>query len=1101
MRDLSGNRLESIQLRERIRHLVHHLEHVLPAQAPIKEFVHHNTLHGYQHLHFTSALKASRELTGAAGYLSPERYRALYAEGRINAEDLTATLRDQLGDEVDQPLWPAASEPALNKGEVYLAVLRHPLEKLSRSQLKWQIEEMAALTRIQPDVEDAPRRRLLAGAEGEADAVANLWSACLETLGLEDALRHPEELLDPSSEQMAALASSLLREHGQDAAGAEADALAQHVLERGAAGLLDALLAKVGDEWTLRGLLKALTGIDILDEIRPVLIRHVSAHLDQGLSAWGNPAQAKGFYAAWRESADQDAFWMFHDMREWRQQLERLPDDPVDSLLQELRLLGLPEDKWEAYLQRLTLQLPGWSGMALWRSQHPGYAGSMNLIAMQDYLAVFLVMERLFAQRLCRLNWRIEASIPGLRGYFRHQSAELLVRHDLFLGRLPEFLVGFAEQRVRATLQDRGTHESEWLHVAQLIWRWRQTPAADRKAGSSVAGTAWPLFRLAQHLGLSGQAVRQVGAEGVKALLAARQRFDTDAFGYLWLNAYERHYREQIFAGLTANHGRGPWAERPQRPEAQLVFCMDDREEGTRRHLEEINPRLETLGAAAHFGVFQNWWGLDDTAPTVLCPVVARPAHDVHERPRPEDRIRFEGYTSRQQRRLYWRERLHQGSRAGVLGATLKTVAAAPLALLTLAGKAVAPWATSRLGNSLRTSFDGQIATRIDFVADNASPPSTPDNPRQGFTDAEQAERVGNFLRNIGLTDGFAPLVVIVGHGSNSLNNPHLAAYDCGACSGRHSGPNARLFASMANRPEVRALLTERNIVIPDTAWFIGCEHNTCDDEVEFYDVEEVPENLRAGLAKLRAELRQAGEAHAQERCRRLASAPLGLSQMDAWTHVHGRRWDYSQARPELGHATNAWALIGRRSVTRGAFWDRRAFLISYDPTRDPEGYVLEGLLLANGPVGAGINLEYYFSTVDNERYGCGTKTMHNVAGFFGVMEGASSDLRTGLPRQMIEIHEAMRLLVVVEHKIEVITQIYKRQPPLQELIGGGWLIVAAKDPDSPALHLFDPAKGWLPWQGSDAEVPTRNRSAEWFAGVRDPLPPALLNRPLGGER
>ena len=103
--------------------------------------------------------------------------------------------------------------------------------------------------------------------------------------------------------------------------------------------------------------------------------------------------------------------------------------------------------------------------------------------------------------------------------------------------------------------------------------------------------------------------------------------------------------------------------------------------------------------------------------------------------------------------------------------------------------------------------------------------------------------------------------------------------------------------------------------------------------------------------------------------------------------------------------------------------------------------------------MGAGISLEYYFSTVDNERYGASSKITHNVAGFFGVMDGAGSDLRTGLPRQMIEIHEAMRLLVIVEAKTRVLTAIYERQPPLQELIGNGWLLLAAKDPDHSVFH------------------------------------------------
>ena len=156
----------------------------------------------------------------------------------------------------------------------------------------------------------------------------------------------------------------------------------------------------------------------------------------------------------------------------------------------------------------------------------------------------------------------------------------------------------------------------------------------------------------------------------------------------------------------------------------------------------------------------------------------------------------------------------------------------------------------------------------------------------------------------------------------------------------------------------------------------------------------------------------------------------------------------------------------------------------------------MERHLLNNGAVGAGISLEYYFSTVDNERYGCGTKVTHNVTGLLGVMEGANSDLRTGLPRQMIEIHEPMRLLVVIEQKTALITAIYQRQTVLQKLIGNGWLIVAAKDPDSPTIHLFEPTRGWVLWQGSGQVVPTTTRSVDWFLTHREALPPVLLDYP-----
>jgi len=212
--------------------------------------------------------------------------------------------------------------------------------------------------------------------------------------------------------------------------------------------------------------------------------------------------------------------------------------------------------------------------------------------------------------------------------------------------------------------------------------------------------------------------------------------------------------------------------------------------------------------------------------------------------------------------------------------------------------------------------------------------------------------------------------------------------------------------------------------------------------------------------------------------------------------HVWGRRHDWSQARPELGHATNACAFIGRRAMSRGAFFDRRAFLISYDPTQDAEGKVLERHLLINGAVGAGISLEYFFSTANNEHFGCGSKITHNVSGYVGVMQGAASDLVTGLPRQMIEVHEAMRLLVVIEQTLELITAVYQRQPPLQELVGKGWVIVVAKDPDSGLMHLFDPALGWQPWEGK-RDVSAVTQSTDWFSGKRDPLPPALLEKPL----
>ncbi len=176
---------------------------------------------------------------------------------------------------------------------------------------------------------------------------------------------------------------------------------------------------------------------------------------------------------------------------------------------------------------------------------------------------------------------------------------------------------------------------------------------------------------------------------------------------------------------------------------------------------------------------------------------------------------------------------------------------------------------------------------------------------------------------------------------------------------------------------------------------------------------------------------------------------------------------------------------------------DRRAFLVSYDPTQDDAQHgILTRILQAVVPVCAGINLEYYFSTVNNDRFGCGSKVPHNVTGLFGVMEGASSDLRTGLPRQMIEIHEAMRLQVIVEASEEVLVGIYQRQEPLRELIGNGWLLLSTIHPETGAISVFEPQRGFVSWSGQRGSLPVVEKSTDWYGGQTEPLPPALIVTP-----
>ncbi|MEQ1661734.1 MAG: DUF2309 domain-containing protein [Thiobacillus sp.] len=1053
--------------------LAHRLEHVLPGQAPIKDFVHHNTLHGFQHLPFREALAAAEAATGAHGFQPPETFRAYLHQGRIDLSDLNAAL-----DETPELQADALAADGVSRRDVLLAGLRFDLGHLPASTLRWRIEAGGALGGFQAGVAEAARSRLLKSGDSEAQVLSDLWLACQRVLGY---------AWDPEQRVPAAAGS------GEDEA---ARLWVAHRLKHEAAQQLAGLMEQTGSGLTLRGLLQQLTGRDVLDTLRPGLVKHLAAHLDQGMAAWHNPAREQGFYAAWRSFIRNEPHFELTELNGYEPVLERLPDDARTCIKQEMNLLGLPRAQWDAYLETLAKELPGWSGMVLWRHLHPGYEGMPTPVGLIDYLAVRLVLERLYAQHLTGAHFKSEASLPALRGYFRRHPAELQVRLALYEGGLPEWLEEQGHRLVReAVKRAEEETDSDWYAVARLVDHWFARPECT-DAGHRCATRLWPLFLLCQHLGIPAQTLNPLGHIGAADLMQCLESLTPQVAGWVWLQAYERHYREQIFTALTVNKDRGAWKTRPQSPSAQLVFCMDDREEGLRRHLEEIAPEVETLGAAAHFNVPHAYRALDDQQAVALCPVVPTvvvPAHEIREQPRAEDAAVQASHEQRRQLRLNWKNRLVQGTRMGLLHPTLLSTAAAPIAMMTLVGKAFAPNAFGRLTARLRTRFDKPVATRIAFTVPNDTPAAAQGTRNLGFTDVEQADRVQTLLKNTGLTYGFAPVVVIAGHGSHSQNNPHGSAYNCGACAGHFSGPNARLVAAMANRPEVRAILRERGIDIPATAWFVGAEHDTCDDVVTWFDEDLIQSASAEAYQTLKRNVASACELHAQERCRRFMSAPLGFTPRIALKHVAGRANDFSQARPELGHATNASAFIGRRALSRGAFFDRRAFLISYDPAQDADGTIIERHLLTNGVVGAGISLEYYFSTANNEQYGCGTKVMHNVAGLLGVMEGASSDLRTGLPRQMIEIHEAMRLLAVVEQKTEVLTAIYQRQPPLQELVGNGWVQLAAIDPDTAAIHRFLPDKGWVEWQPGAMTLPTVARSQAWTLGKREALSPALI--------
>jgi hypothetical protein len=181
-------------------------------------------------------------------------------------------------------------------------------------------------------------------------------------------------------------------------------------------------------------------------------------------------------------------------------------------------------------------------------------------------------------------------------------------------------------------------------------------------------------------------------------------------------------------------------------------------------------------------------------------------------------------------------------------------------------------------------------------------------------------------------------------------------------------------------------------------------------------------------------------------------------------------------------------------------FLDRRCFLASYDPTNDTDGALLGRLLGSIVPVVLGINLEYFFGYVDPVGYGSGTKLPHNITGLLGVMDGAQSDLRTGLPWQMLEIHEPVRLTLVVEARPEVLERVLLRHEELHRLVRNRWLFLACLHPSRQQLMEFC-GNGFRPYCPGKGPLVVSGGSIAHYRGHQEHLPfVSIESRPEKGQ-
>ncbi len=499
----------------------------------------------------------------------------------------------------------------------------------------------------------------------------------------------------------------------------------------------------------------------------------------------------------------------------------------------------------------------------------------------------------------------------------------------------------------------------------------------------------------------------------------------------IWQEAYEWTYYDHALAAMP---NINPKEINPlQKDTFQSIFCIDDRECSFRRYLEDYDKGCSTYSTAGFFNVEFYFQPEGGKFHTKLCPAPVSPKYLIKE----------ENKKSPRGKDVYFHKQTHSLAGGWFISQTFGFWSA-----IKLAANIFRPSLSAATSYSFR-HMDKEASLTIE----NKTPEDIIDGLQIGFTIEEMADRMEGLLKSIGLVKDFAPLIYIVGHGASSVNNTYYAGYDCGACSGRPGSVNARVAAHMGNHKKVREILKTRGIEITETTQFIGALQDTTRDEIDYFDETILTEINKINHEKNKQTFLKALDSNSKERARRFALMDHNLSAQAIHEKVKLRSVSLFEPRPEYNHATNALCIIGRRELSSHLFLDRRSFLNSFDYRVDPEGKYLLGILKAVAPVCGGINLEYYFSRVDNQKLGAGSKLPHNVMGLIGVANGADGDLRPGLPEQMIEIHDPVRLLVIVEHFPDVVLKTLQQNEAAYEWFNNEWIHLTAIHPETKKFY------------------------------------------------
>jgi hypothetical protein len=535
----------------------------------------------------------------------------------------------------------------------------------------------------------------------------------------------------------------------------------------------------------------------------------------------------------------------------------------------------------------------------------------------------------------------------------------------------------------------------------------------------------------------------------------------------LWQDAFEWSYYDQVLTGVIQVNKKST-KESANAKTFQSLFCIDDREDSLRRHLERLDPKCETYATPGFFSIEFFYQPEDGKFFTKVCPAPVNP------------KFLIKGSNSQEKREqdVHFSKHATSFYSGWLFSQTLGFWSALKLFINIFRPSS---------GPATASSFQ-HMDKFSDLSIENKNLDDKEGGLQIGFTVPEMAQRLEGLLMSIGLVKDFAPIVYFVGHGASSVNNPHYSAYDCGACSGRPGSVNARVACYMGNHPEVRKILKTKGIDIPEETQFMGALHDTTRDDIVFFDESSLsPTNMALHKENERT-FAKALDLNSKERSRRFLSVDTHQAPDKIHDDVRRRSVSLFEPRPELNHATNALCIVARRSLSKNLFLDRRAFHNSYNYQIDPDGKYLLNILRPAAPVCGGINLEYFFSRVDNQKLGAGTKLPHNVMGLFGVANGIDGDLRPGLPSQMIEVHDPIRLLIIVEHFPHVVLDTIQRSPETYEWFINEWVHLAAVNPETNEVSIFKEG-AFYPYQPLAQKIDSVSDVMTLFESSHENLP------------